>query len=88
MNSVGLQVNVVAPDLAARVVEEFKENQRWPKTMTIKWRFRADGFKRSGASTPLPPEARPGSSFKQLVCLSNRIVQVVVLMTVACMSTA
>ena len=58
----------MVPDLAARVVEEFEENQRWPKTMTVKWRFRAGGFKRSGASTPLPPEARAGAPVSQLVC--------------------
>jgi hypothetical protein len=57
-----LQVRVIAPDLAARVVEEFEERRRWPRTLTVRWRLREHSFRRAGASRPLPAEARPGSS--------------------------
>jgi hypothetical protein len=65
--TIKIQVKVIAPDLAYRIVEEFEDNRRWPKTLTFKWRLRGSGYHRSGASCPMPAEARPGSSLETLV---------------------
>lgn len=62
-----VQLRVIAPDLAHRVLEEHAERHRWPRTVTVKWRFRKAGHHRSGASQPLPVDARPGCSAHILV---------------------
>eukprot|EP00892_Ulva_mutabilis_P005511 jgi/Ulvmu1/3331/UM155_0014.1 len=66
LDSAATVIRVIAPDLAERVVEEFAERQRWPKTFTIKWRFRKAGFHRAGTSHALPAVARPGCTVKAL----------------------
>lgn len=62
-----MQLRVVVPDLAERVLEEHAERERWPKTFTVKWRFRNTGQHRCGASLPLPAAARPGCTAQLLV---------------------
>ncbi|KAG2491453.1 hypothetical protein HYH03_010239 [Edaphochlamys debaryana] len=52
-------VQVLAPDLAARLHEEYAENRRRPDTLTLKWRLRGNGWQRSSASCPVPATLGP-----------------------------
>eukprot|EP00884_Botryococcus_braunii_P008015 jgi/Botrbrau1/17214/Bobra.0620s0004.1 len=56
-------LQLLAPDLLARVCEEHEENRRLPASLTIKWRFGGQSRKwgRSSASCRFPPAALPSS---------------------------
>ncbi|GBF90329.1 DNA polymerase iota [Raphidocelis subcapitata] len=47
-------LQVLVPDLLARVHEEWLEHRRRPRTLTVKWRKKGAGWQRSSASAPLP----------------------------------
>lgn len=46
-------VELLVPDLLARLREEWAENGRLPGLLTLKWRFAGTGYRRSSASGAL-----------------------------------
>lgn len=62
-----MQLKVIVPDLAIRISEEFAENQRWPRSFSVKWRVRGPHYKRSAASAPLPAEFHSSAAQEALV---------------------
>ncbi|KAL4854768.1 DNA polymerase iota [Chlorella vulgaris] len=49
-------VNVLAPDLAARLLEEWGDSGRRPATLTVKWRHSGTGWQRSSCSCAMPAQ--------------------------------
>ncbi|KIZ00971.1 DNA polymerase iota subunit [Monoraphidium neglectum] len=47
-------LQVLAPDLLARIHEEWHERRRRPHTLTVRWRSKGAGWQRAGASVPMP----------------------------------
>lgn len=67
LRAAGTVVQVLAPDLVARVREELDEGHRWPRSFCVKWRLRGDGWRRASASAPLPPGFHASASSGALV---------------------
>jgi hypothetical protein len=70
-----VQLRVIVPDLVARLFEELEESNRWPRSMTVKWRLRVSGWLRAGASAQLPGGFRPSAGPEPLVCLSTAVLK-------------
>ncbi|CAG9463267.1 unnamed protein product [Pedinophyceae sp. YPF-701] len=47
-------LSVLCPDMVSRIDEEREETGRVPRTLTVKWRLRGRGQKRTSASTAMP----------------------------------
>ncbi|KAL0021711.1 hypothetical protein WJX79_005570 [Trebouxia sp. C0005] len=47
-------IKVLAPDLLARMLEDYQETGRHASTLTLKWRHRGSGWGRSSSSCPMP----------------------------------
>jgi hypothetical protein len=64
---IGMQVKVIVPDLVDRVLVEGAESRRWPRTLTVKWRLRGQGWGRASTSCPLPSRFQPNAPASLLV---------------------
>mmetsp|Transcript_560 Transcript_560/g.1669 ORF Transcript_560/g.1669 Transcript_560/m.1669 type:complete len:852 (-) Transcript_560:470-3025(-) len=62
-NAAAHVLKILAPDLIARVQEEFEETGRRPTALLLKWRLFGsrwqDGVGRSSTSCPMPPVVQP-----------------------------